>query len=181
MGGPEEEGGRCWEGRKGRGAERSRGRETRRVGPRRGCGGRPRPRPSPQGPGDANRWIRGRPCPAPPGWLHSAPFGAQTESKATEVGLQGRTANQRGRRREAREGLGAPFSSFAQIRSSWACWALAREVWMMGWAKASPSGRGNRELFFLTLSPHLPKIPPRRWLLPCPLRHPWQLRLGRGR
>lgn len=78
-----------------------------------------------------------------PGSLHSRSLGAQTESGATEVGLQGRTANQGGRRRETGEGLGAPFSSFAQIRSSWPGWALAREAWMVGWRKASPK-RGRQ-------------------------------------
>lgn len=139
VGGPEEEGGRSWEGKE-----------------RAGGGEKPRTR-------DAASWawrrLRGPTLSAPlplgapqmptPGFvacprsLHSGSLGAQTESGATEVGLQGRTANQGGRRRETGEGLGAPFSSFAQIRSSWPGWALAREAWMVGWRKASPK-RGRQ-------------------------------------
>lgn len=105
-GGEEEEGGRRWEGRKGRGAERSGGHETRRAEPRGGWGPTPSA-PLPRRPRDANPWVRGRPSRS--GSQPSRALGAQTESGATEVGLQGRTANQGGRRRGAGEGVGAPF------------------------------------------------------------------------
>lgn len=102
----EEEGGRRWERRKGRGAERSGGHKTRRAEPRGGRGADP-VRPSPGGPRDASPRIRGRPARA--GSQPSRALRAQTESGATEVGLRGRTANQGGRRRGAGEGVGAPF------------------------------------------------------------------------
>ena len=101
---------------------------------------------------------------------HSGSPGSQMESGAAEVGLQGRTANQGGRQRKAGEGSGAPLSSFAQIRSSWSGWAPAQEAWVVGRGKSIAQVEvGNRELFLLTPPPHVPKIPPRRRLLPCPL------------
>lgn len=59
--------------------------------------------------GMQNPGIGGLAVPPALGRSAPSPVGAQTESRATEVGLWGYTANQEGQRREAGEGLRAPI------------------------------------------------------------------------
>lgn len=111
MGGGREEGGRRWEGRRGRGR---RGTETARRGE---LGLEQATGPTLSGP--LPPWASEMPNPgiggrsSGPGSQSLVSLGAQTESEATEVGLQGYTANQKGRRRKAGKGLGAPIFLFS--------------------------------------------------------------------
>lgn len=99
--------------------------------------------PPPRGPRDANPGIRGRP--SRPLSLHSGSFGAETESGATEVGLQGRTANQGGRRREAGEGVGAPFPPLPKSAPAGQAGLLPGRPGWWDEGKHRPSGGGSRD------------------------------------
>lgn len=152
LGGKERAGGR-------RGAEAAR---RGKLGLEEAAGADPVRAPPPGGPTDADPWIRGRTRVAAL-WL---PWGSESLERL-KLGSRDAQPIRKGGGGKPGRGWEPLFPPSPKSAPAGQAGPLpGRPGWWVG-RKHRPSGGGNRELSFLTLAPHLPKIPPRRRLLPC--------------